>query len=236
MTTTENNNQTTGYNFIFRDSSERVIIAQGQAMALHHHVKYGAGNMFEQVNGVARLIKDYSVAETKNEKEDIIIAALLHKSMETNRLAEGVDPLTVEEIEQTYGQNVASIIKEISSEPTTPKGTPKDVENKLIAEWAQTLSPAAREILLAEKVMNFKTSAEKPNMKKPPEWHLAYIETRMQVVEVLRPVNERMYQLCLHYGKQVKERFTPQKCCTHDDNGIKKAQEQINQPCHTNGN
>ncbi len=218
----KSNIQTPEDDFIFRDCSEHVIIAQCMAQGLHYGKTYGAGDMFDQVNGVARLVKDnYDGAD----KEDIVIAALLHKSMEKNRLADDVKPLTVEEIEQIFGTGVASIINELSSEPTTPKGTSKDVENKLIAEWAKGLSAAARLILLAEKVENFKTSAEKPNIKKPPEWHVAYIDTRMQVVETLGPVNQKLYNLALHYGKQVKERFVPQLICTHSGKSIEEAKE-----------
>jgi len=62
--------------------------------ALHDNIPHGkSGTIAGQVQATATRVRDWA-----NEHETSYITALLHKSMETKRIAEGVAPLTVEEI------------------------------------------------------------------------------------------------------------------------------------------
>ena len=57
------------------------------------------------------------------------------------------------------------------------------------ANWAKTLSQGAKEILLAEKVLNFQISRDKPNPQKSLSWHKEYIETRSLMVDEIASAN-----------------------------------------------
>ena len=59
------------------------------------------------------------------------------------------------------------------------------------------MSPQAQEILLAEKIMNFETSRDRPNPKKPLSWHQEYFHTRMIMVDALKDVNPQLYNIAV---------------------------------------
>ena len=163
------------------------------ATRLHEGVVYGGGlNMLAQVEGTTQLIRDHSNL-TGEEKEVAICAALLHKCFEPKRIAEGQKPLTQQEIIDLAGEKVAAVIDELRSEPEDEnKSKTEQWQEK--AAWAKTLSPAAREILLAEKIMNFRTSRDNPNMKKALSWHIEYFKTRMLMVEAIKDTNPTLYK------------------------------------------
>lgn len=166
------------------------------ATRLHEGVIYGGGMvMLDQVKGTTKLVKEHSTL--KGEEKDIVVcASLLHKCFETKRIAEGVAPLTAEQIEQIAGSKVLSVIQELMTEPEDENKT-KTEQWKEKAEWAKTLSPHAQEILLAEKIMNFQTSRDRPNPKKPLSWHQEYFQTRMIMVDALKDVNPELYKIAV---------------------------------------
>lgn len=63
------------------------------------------------------------------------------------------------------------------------------------AEWAKTLSPLAQQVLLAEKVVNYEVSRDRPNMKKPLSWHKEYYETRQLMVEAIKEASPELYKV-----------------------------------------
>lgn len=166
------------------------------ATRLHEGVTYGGGMvMLDQVKGTTELVQKHSTLD-KEDKEVAVCASLLHKCFETKRIAEGVSPLTPEQIKQIAGPKVLSVIQELMTEPEDENKTKKEQwEEK--AEWAKTLSPQAQEILLAEKIMNFQTSRDKPNPKKPLSWHQEYFQTRMILVDSLKDVNPELYKIAV---------------------------------------
>ncbi|MBR4927276.1 MAG: hypothetical protein IKY98_03005 [Alphaproteobacteria bacterium] len=166
------------------------------ATRLHEGVVYGGGMvMLDQVKGTTDLVKKHS-ALTGEEKEIAVCAALLHKCFEKKRIAEGVSPLTMDQVKQIAGAKVLSVIQELASEPEDESKT-KVEQWKEKAEWAKTLSPQAQEILLAEKIMNFETSRDKPNPKKPLAWHQEYFQTRMIMVDAVKDVNPQLYNIAV---------------------------------------
>lgn len=166
------------------------------ATRLHEGVTYGGGMvMLDQIKGTTSLIKEHSVLKG-DEKDILICASLLHKCFETKRIAEGVSPLTTEQIEQIAGPRVLSIIQELMTGPEDENKT-KIEQWKEKSEWAKTLSHQAQEILLAEKIMNFQTSRDKPNPKKPLSWHQEYFQTRMIMVDALKDVNPELYKIAV---------------------------------------
>ncbi len=164
------------------------------ARKLHEDVVYGGGlNMMDQVKGTVALIAKHSRL-TGEDKETALAAAYLHKCFEPKRIKEGVAPLTMEQVEQIAGAKVRSVVEELSTEPETE--TLSKVEQwKEKADWAQKLSPAAQEILLAEKVLNFEVSRDRPNPKKPLTWHKEYFETRMLMVDKIKDTNPELYRV-----------------------------------------
>lgn len=167
-----------------------------QATKLHDTVVYGGGMvMLDQIQGTTNLVKKHSGLKGK-EKEVAVCASLLHKCFETKRIAQGVLPLTMTQVEQLAGSRVLSVIQELSTEPEDEaKSKIEQWQEK--AEWAKNLSPQAQEILLAEKIMNFETSRDKPNPKKPLQWHQEYFQTRMIMVDVLKEVNPTLYRIAV---------------------------------------
>lgn len=164
-----------------------------KAAELHKGVVYGAGaNMFDQVTRTAALLHTTSSLAGR-ERTDAICAALLHKCFEEKRIAEGQKPMTHEEVVALAGPEVAAIIAELRREPEDKNKSKMD-QWKEKAAWAQTLSPAAREILLAEKIVNFETSRDNPNTSKALSWHIDYFNTRMLMVEAIKDTNPALYK------------------------------------------
>lgn len=168
-----------------------------QAEKLHAGVVYGGGLvMLDQVKGTYDLVARKSMLIDK-EKENALCAALLHKCWETKRIAPGVQPMTMDEVEKYTNKDVRKIVEELASEPEEDKNQTKMEQWKVKAKWAKKLSPAAQEILLAEKIQNFEVSRDKPNLKKPLEWHMEYFQTRMLLVEAIKNTNGVLYRKAL---------------------------------------
>lgn len=164
------------------------------AKQLHEDVVYGGGlNMMDQINGTVALVAKYSRL-TGADKETALAAAFLHKCFEPKRIKEGVEPLTMDQVEKIAGPQVRAVVEELSTEPETETLSKVD-QWKEKAEWAQKLSPAAQEILLAEKVLNFEVSRDRPNPKKPLTWHKEYFETRMLMVDKIKDTNPELYRV-----------------------------------------
>lgn len=195
--------------------SDLIKTCQRKAEELHAGVTYGDGlSMLDQVLGTKKLVEEFSRLQGQD-KEVAMAAALLHKCFETKRINAG-KALSTKEVESIAGPQVLSIITELQSEPENKSLSKKDQWAEK-AEWAKTLSPAAQEIVLAEKIMNFETTRDRMNAvrmanvpavrgatgvknpmisddpKSKPAWHKEYMETRMLVVDALQEVNPRMY-------------------------------------------
>ncbi len=171
------------------------------AEKLHGGVVYGGGMvMLDQIKGTTNLVKKHSNLKGK-EKEIAVLAALLHKCFEKKRIAEGVAPLTMDEVKKIAGNQVLSVIQELASEPEDKNKT-KLGQWEEKAQWAKGLSHQAQEILLAEKIMNFETSRDKPNPNKPLAWHQEYFQTRMKMVDALKDVNPELYNIAVQTKNQ----------------------------------
>ncbi|MDD3668936.1 MAG: hypothetical protein PHX68_01425 [Alphaproteobacteria bacterium] len=165
-----------------------------EARRLHADVAYGGGRtMLDQVMETALLINlctDLSIED----RETAICAALLHKCFEPKRIVQGAAPLTEGDVRRLAGDKVLSVVRELMTEPEDKTKSKRDQWAEK-AQWAKGLSQPAREILLAEKIVNFTTSRDRPNPSKPPEWHLEYFDTRMLMVEALKDTNNTLYRI-----------------------------------------
>ena len=166
------------------------------AEKLHSGVVYGAGLVIlDQVKGTTNIVKAHSNL-TGDEKETAVLATLLHKCFEKKRIAEGVAPLTPNDVKKIAGEKVLSVIQELASEPEDKNKT-KMGQWEEKAQWSKGLSHQAQEILLAEKIMNFEVSRDKPNPSKPLSWHQEYFQTRMLMVDALKEVNPTLYHIAV---------------------------------------
>lgn len=184
-----------------------------QVRVLHEGVTYGYGlSMTDQVLGTAGLVEKHSFLKGED-RENAIAAALLHKCFDKKRVYGG-QIMRSTDVEKLAGPKVLAIVKELATEPED-KSKSKAEQWDEKAAWAKTLSPAAQEILVAEKIMNFNTTRDRmktevmkrvgavkgiapaPKLsndpKARPAWHREYIETRTKMVEALRENNIRLY-------------------------------------------
>ncbi len=151
--------------------------------------------------------------------------AMEAKRINPELLVNGQSPYKYEDIQEIFGTKTAMIVNELASEPSDKKIDPRfnrselevavgqwrarnpeflddDLTNKefewmALADWAKGLSTEAQIILLAEKLQNFEVSRDKPNMKKPLEWHKEYYETRMIMCDSIREVSPQLYHQCV---------------------------------------
>lgn len=195
--------------------SELIQKAKETARDLHEGKAYGKNsNMFEQIKGLVEVLDTYTTLNGK-EKETLIAAAWLSKSIEHSKLAEGKNALDVQGIQALCGNDVAEIVQQLCTEEAKEKAAEKqykaDQLAKGIAEqdvksepkdaiWlkksidAQGLSHASREILMAEKQSNFINDADTSKTKKGHAWHIEYYLTRMLMVEALKDTNPQLYK------------------------------------------
>jgi guanosine-3',5'-bis(diphosphate) 3'-pyrophosphohydrolase len=101
-----------------------------------------------------------------------VCAALLHDTVEDT-------DTSVEELVETFGAEVASLVQEVTDDKRLPKA-----ERKLRQiEHAAQLSPKARLVKLADKIANLRDMADSP----PADWPLArrqeYFDWAKQVVD-----------------------------------------------------
>jgi guanosine-3',5'-bis(diphosphate) 3'-pyrophosphohydrolase len=113
--------------------------------------------------------------------EDILIAALLHDTVEDT-------DTTREEIAEWFGENVASLVMEC----TDDKSLPKQERKRLQIVNAPHKSPGAKQIKLADKTCNLRTMVEDPPADWPLQRQIEYFEWAEKVVAGLLGQNEAL--------------------------------------------
>lgn len=115
---------------------------------------------------------------------DVLCAALLHDTIEDTETS-------VEELVETFGGHIASLVQEVTDDKRLPKA-----ERKLRQiEHAAHLSPKARSVKLADKIANLRDVADSP----PVDWPLArrqeYFDWAKQVVDQIREPSPNLLSL-----------------------------------------
>jgi GTP diphosphokinase / guanosine-3',5'-bis(diphosphate) 3'-diphosphatase len=104
-----------------------------------------------------------------------IVAAILHDTVEDT-------DTTHEELVATFGEEVASIVAEVTDDKSLPKATRKALQEK----HAPHVSFRAQQVKLADKISNLRDIARSP----PASWDLerrrAYFDWAKRVVDGLR--------------------------------------------------
>lgn len=117
----------------------------------------------------------------KIEDYDILIAALLHDTIEDTKT-------TKEEIAELFGKKVCGYILEV----TDDKSLPKEVRKQLQIEHAPNLSDGAKQIKLGDKISNITDVTNNPPDGWTLERRIEYITWGENVVAGLRGVNANL--------------------------------------------
>jgi guanosine-3',5'-bis(diphosphate) 3'-pyrophosphohydrolase len=124
----------------------------------------------------------------------LLVASLLHDTLEDT-------DATPEQIEAQFGQEVLSIVLEVTDDKTLPKEERKQLQ----VEHAPHRSHKAKQLKLADKISNIGNIISSP----PNDWSLErrreYLLWSERVVAGLRGVNEKLerhYDELLENGKQ----------------------------------
>jgi (p)ppGpp synthase/HD superfamily hydrolase len=112
---------------------------------------------------------------------NLIVAALLHDTIEDV----GV---TREEIAERFGEDVASLVAEV----TDDKSLPKEVRKALQVEHAPGKSPRAQALSAADKIANVRSIATSPPVDWTPARRVAYVRWARQVVGHYKQLNGRL--------------------------------------------
>jgi GTP diphosphokinase / guanosine-3',5'-bis(diphosphate) 3'-diphosphatase len=116
--------------------------------------------------------------------EQVLMAAILHDTVEDTET-------TQEEIAGLFGDDIASVVAEV----TDDKRLPKDARKRLQIEHAPTLGRSARLVKLADKICNLRDIISSP----PDDWDIerrrAYFVWAQAVVAGLRGTHPRLESL-----------------------------------------
>lgn len=124
------------------------------------------------------------VAEaTEGKDPDLVIAALLHDAIEDQKIPR-------ELIAEQFGEDVASLVFEV----TDDKSLPKPERKRRQVETAPKKSPRAKLLKLADKVSNLKSVAASPPSHWPVQRRLDYVAWAKAVVAALGDDVDRSLQ------------------------------------------
>ena len=137
------------------------------------------------------------VAAATNAKDpNLIIAALLHDAIEDQDIAR-------DEIAQCFGDDVASLVEEV----TDDKSLPSKERKRLQVEHAPRRSRRAKILKLADKVSNVRSIANNP-----PDWsaqrRLAYVQWGRDVVAGLTGASPQLERSFNEAAREAEEAIT----------------------------
>ena len=122
------------------------------------------------------LINEGGVSDSR-----VICAALLHDTIEDTET-------TPQELEATFGPDIARLVAEVTDDKALPKGERK----RLQIEHAPHLSQGAKLVKLADKICNLRDVAHSPPADWPLQRRQAYFDWARQVVAGVRGVHPRL--------------------------------------------
>ena len=160
------------------NSVRRVLSAARFAAEKHAQQKRKGANgepYFNHLLEVAELI----AASSPNLDVDLVMAAFLHDTVEDT----GV---TLQELEQRFGKDVAELVAEV----TDDKSLPKETRKQLQVEHTPEKSPRAQTLKLADKISNLRAIISSPPVGWSRERKQQYFEWARQVVSGIASPNE----------------------------------------------
>jgi guanosine-3',5'-bis(diphosphate) 3'-pyrophosphohydrolase len=111
----------------------------------------------------------------------VICAALLHDTVEDTETTE-------EELVESFGPRIASIVMEVTDDKDLPKARRKELQ----VEHAPHLSREAKLVKLADKISNVRDVGSSPPEDWPLERRREYFDWAKRVVDGLRGVSPRL--------------------------------------------
>ena len=164
------------------DTYQPVFSALTFSATMHRHQRRKGYNSIPYINhpiGVADLIVRVAGVEDVR----VIQAALLHDVVEDT-------PVTFEEIQKNFGNEVATLVEELTDDTTLTSSKRKEMQLKT----ASLLSDKARLIRIADKICNIDDI-----MKYPLPWtrkrKISYVHWARKVVEQCKGINEDLEKL-----------------------------------------
>jgi (p)ppGpp synthase/HD superfamily hydrolase len=160
-------------------NSVRRILGAAQFAAEKHAQQKRKGEngepYFNHLLEVAELI----AASSPDLDVELVMAAFLHDTVEDT----GV---TLQELEQRFGRDVADLVAEV----TDDKSLPKETRKQLQVQHTPEKSPRAQTLKLADKVSNLRAIISSPPVGWSVERKRQYFEWAKQVVSGIASPNE----------------------------------------------
>jgi guanosine-3',5'-bis(diphosphate) 3'-pyrophosphohydrolase len=129
---------------------------------------------------------------------NLVTAALLHDAVEDCKVPR-------ELIVETFGEDVASLVEEV----TDDKSLPKEVRKQEQVKTAPTKSSRAKVLKLADKISNLRAIAASA----PSDWsvkrRLEYVRWAIEVAEGLRGVNQKLEEQFDNAAAAAERSFKP---------------------------
>jgi GTP diphosphokinase / guanosine-3',5'-bis(diphosphate) 3'-diphosphatase len=160
-----------------RSSKSRRLEFQSSIAVSTRSNRYVLGPYINHLVEVAMLVADATGGKDTN----LVIAALLHDVIEDCEVPR-------ELIAETFGEDVASLVEEV----TDDKSLPKAVRRNKQVKTAPTKSSRAKILKLADKISNLRAIASSA----PSDWsvkrRLEYVLWAREVAKGLRGVNQKL--------------------------------------------
>jgi len=160
------------------ESVRRILAAAHFAAEKHAQQKRKGENgepYFNHLLEVAELV----AASSPQLDVELVMAAFLHDTVEDT----GV---TLQELEQQFGKDVADLVAEV----TDDKSLPKETRKQLQVEHTPEKSPRAQTLKLADKISNLRAIIASPPVGWSRERKQQYFEWARQVVSGIASPNE----------------------------------------------
>ncbi len=139
------------------------------------------------------------VAEATSGKDpNLVIAALLHDAIEHCEVPK-------ELIAETFGDDVTSLVLEV----TDDKSLPKQVRKKKQIETASTKSPRAKVLKLADKASNLRAVTASPARDWSVKRRIEYVLWSKEVIKGLRGANPMLEKLCDQAAQAAEQSLRP---------------------------
>jgi (p)ppGpp synthase/HD superfamily hydrolase len=168
-----------------QDAASRIVNAAQTAARWHAKQRRKGSARVPYINHlleVATLVDN----ATDSKDPDLVVAALLHDAIEDQGVTRAA-------IAQQFGEDVATLVEEVSDD----KSLPQEVRKRLQIEHAPKKSRRAKILKLADKISNVTDIGNDP----PPDWSVErqrqYVQWGRDVVAGLRgasPELERQFQ------------------------------------------
>jgi (p)ppGpp synthase/HD superfamily hydrolase len=175
---------------------QRILAAARFAAEKHAHQKRKGQNQepyFNHLIEVAELI----ASSSSTIDPELIMAGFLHDTVEDT----GV---TLAELEQRFGPDVASLVAEVTDDKSLPKETRKHLQ----VENAYKKSSRAQTLKLADKISNLRSILSSPPVGWSLERQRQYFEWARQVVDGLtspNPLLKKEFEKTYNQIAQLKE-------------------------------